>query len=1081
MSSRRYLGLFAGLFFFLPLHAQEAAVVKQKGRITDRQPDFFYESNFYGYVEPLKVDLTHASQDPWQVQHQMVQMRDAEVNPRGPQTAEEIARWEAKLAYREALNNGTFTGSEPMGQSDFAPAPSASMPVQPLVGTSVQSTYAANISTVPDGAAAVNGSGVTLVANNTHIEMFDADGNVLYSEPEGTFFAPFNPTGNIYDPRIEYDTQHNRFVMVDLHGNSSNLTEIFLCVSQTSNPTGAWNFYRITANPGDSNMWFDYPKLGLSSGTITISGNMFLDSGGGSQESKVFMITLDDAIAGNSISVEYFDDVQVGSNNAYSIKPCTYPFGLYGPGLYMIGRYDNDEVAWFNISANAGDSPTLSGYRVDLGSLNNPVNAIQSGGTSLDVASRLQSAYVNVDGDQDKIHFSMAISDDNGDDRLYLGRLNVTNENVVDWNYGLAGWDYAYPWIVPWTTNLASWDGGSMVAFLRVSSSTNPSMRVVHGYPNSSWGSSVNVKSGETPMSASTRWGDYIGGGWRENQSDPEVWVYGQYGLNNDHGLWLAQITENIEGCMDPAACNYDPDATLFEGVCDYETCAGCMDAAACNYNPQATFDDESCTYPGCTNLMACNYSSQAGCDDGSCCYENCINIEMPFGFLIPALGINTMLYYNVTDNNTGAVVASGNNSMGTAKLCLENSCYTVAITGASSVSWSVVRDPVFYLFGFDYTIESGTGPSTFPMILGDGGESAGCMDATACNYDASALCDNGTCCYSSCVEINMTDDYGDGWNGSVWVVNHGEDEVASGTLANGYDGTDIACLEPGCYNFSVDVSQGMYNFEIGWSLGGVEPAGLTGEWNDEAEFTVGDGGDDMGCTVLFACNYDPSALCNDGSCCYENCVDLIVTDSYGDGWNYATMTLTNPATGFTQDLTMQGGSIDTLGLCLEPGCYDVVLNSGIYPEEVGWTLDYNGSGSFGGAPYDGYFMLEVVLGCTDDLACNYNYQATCNDNSCMYPDCTDPMACNFNECTTCSDNSLCEYGCAGCTYPTATNFAPNASIDDGSCVFDVAPPASTCATDIDGDGQVGVSDLLLVLGEFGDSCETDPLNGGGQ
>jgi hypothetical protein len=391
------------------------------------------------------------------------------------------------------------------------------------------------------------------------------------------------------------------------------------------------------------------------------------------------------------------------------------------------------------------------------------------------------------------------------------------------------------------------------------------------------------------------------------------------------------------------------------------------------------------------------------------------------------------------------------------------------------------VRDPVFYLFGFDYTIESGTGPSTFPMILGDGGEAAGCTDASACNYDASALCDNGTCCYSSCVEINMTDDYGDGWNGSVWVVNHGEDEVATGTLETGYDGTSIACLEPGCYNFSVDVSQGMYNFEIGWSLGGVEPAGLTGEWNDEAEFTVGDGGDDMGCTVLFACNYDAAALCDDGSCCYENCVDLIVTDSYGDGWNYATMTLTNPATGFTQDLTMPGGSIDTLGLCLEPGCYDVVLNSGIYPEEVGWTLDYNGSGSFGGAPYDGYFMLEVVLGCTDDLACNYNYEATCNDNSCMYPDCTDPMACNYNECTTCSNNSLCEYGCAGCTYPTATNFAPNASIDDGSCLFDVAPPASTCATDIDGDGQVGVSDLLLVLGEFGDSCETDPTTGGGQ
>ena len=114
---------------------------------------------------------------------------------------------------------------------------------------------------MPDGAVAVNSSGTTMVANNTHIEMYDVDGNVLYSQPEATFFSAFEPTANIFDPRIEYDTFHNRFVIIDVHGNNSTLTEIFLGVSETSNPTGAWNFYRIAANPGDANMWFDYPKL----------------------------------------------------------------------------------------------------------------------------------------------------------------------------------------------------------------------------------------------------------------------------------------------------------------------------------------------------------------------------------------------------------------------------------------------------------------------------------------------------------------------------------------------------------------------------------------------------------------------------------------------------------------------------------------------------------------------------------------------------------------------------------------------------------------------------------------------------
>jgi len=1064
------------LFCLLDVSAQQTDSVplRVKGNITDRQPDAVYQSTFYGVVEPVKVDLSIQTVAPWQIQHHMVQFRDADVNPTEPESQEERARMEAKLAYREALTSGSLAVPEPSVQQDVAgsASSSASVAIQPLVGTSVQSTYNSANSNVPDGAVAVNSSGTTMVANNTHIEMYDVDGNVLYSQPEATFFSAFEPTANIFDPRIEYDTFHNRFVIIDVHGNNSTLTEIFLGVSETSNPTGVWNFYRIAANPGDANMWFDYPKLGLSTGTITVSGNMFTDGGAGSVESKVFMMTLDDAIAGNPIAVEYFDDI----DNCFAIKPCTYPFGLYGPGLYMIGRTNADNVRWFSVTENAGNSPTLQSYLVDLGDLNNALDAPQNGGGNLQVASRLQSAYVNVNGDQDKIHFAMTASDDNGDDIIYLGRLNVTNENVVDRTFGQSGWDYAYPWIVPWTTNLDSWDGGSMVAFLRVSSSTSPGFRVVHGYPNEPFGNSVNVKSGETAMAQGTRWGDYIGGGWREGQTDPEVWVYGQYGLGNDHGLWLAQITEDIEGCTNSSACNYDPDATVNDGSCEFTTCAGCADSEACNFNANAEIDDGSCTYPGCTNWIACNYSFSAGCDDGSCCYSNCININMPMGFLIPDFGINTLLFYSVEDNNTGEVVASGNNSAGSAALCLENSCYTISITGAN-VDWEVVRDPVFIILGMDLTIASGNGPDTFPMILGDGGESGGCTDAAACNYDADAVCENGTCCYSSCVDVVMTDSYGDGWNGSVWEIEYDGMEVANGTLSSGYGGTSVACLDPGCYQFSVDVSQGMYNYEIGWSLNGVEPEGLSGAWNDAVEFTVGDGGDDLGCTDASACNFDASALCDDGSCCYDLCVDLNMTDSFGDGWNNATMTLTNPNTGHMQEVTLHDGESETVVLCLTPGCYDVVVTGGFYPQEVGWTLDFNGAGSFGGAPYEGYFTLEVVVGCTDSYACNYNPDATCSDSSCMYPGCLDPSACNFNAMTTCGDDSLCDYGCAGCTYPMATNYDPAATMDDGSCQFDVAPPPNDCSSDLDGDGQVAVTDLLIVLGQFGESC--DPDNGG--
>ena len=62
--------------------------------------------------------------------------------------------------------------------------------------------------------------------------------------------------------------------------------------------------------------------------------------------------------------------------------------------------------------------------------------------------------------------------------------------------------------------------------------------------------------------------------------------------------------------------------------------------------------------------------------------------------------------------------------------------------------------------------------------------------------------------------------------------------------------------------------------------------------------------------------------------------------------------------------------------------------------------------------------IQNPVLGCTDPLADNYNPQATVDDGSCLYGQ-PSPIL--------------------GCTDPTAINFNPNATIDDGSCQY---PPS---------------------------------------
>ena len=47
-----------------------------------------------------------------------------------------------------------------------------------------------------------------------------------------------------------------------------------------------------------------------------------------------------------------------------------------------------------------------------------------------------------------------------------------------------------------------------------------------------------------------------------------------------------------VDGCIDPAATNFDPDATRDDGSCLIE---GCTDANAPNFNQDANVDDGSC------------------------------------------------------------------------------------------------------------------------------------------------------------------------------------------------------------------------------------------------------------------------------------------------------------------------------------------------------------------------------------------------------------------------------------------------------------------------------------------------------
>lgn len=78
-----------------------------------------------------------------------------------------------------------------------------------------------------------------------------------------------------------------------------------------------------------------------------------------------------------------------------------------------------------------------------------------------------------------------------------------------------------------------------------------------------------------------------------------------------------------VNGCLDPAAMNYDSVATdHVTSVCKYSI-LGCTDSRGANFQLDFTHDDGSCTFEptGCPSPSASNYDSIAVRSDGSCVY----------------------------------------------------------------------------------------------------------------------------------------------------------------------------------------------------------------------------------------------------------------------------------------------------------------------------------------------------------------------------------------------------------------------------------------------------------------------------
>jgi hypothetical protein len=144
--------------------------------------------------------------------------------------------------------------------------------------------------------------------------------------------------------------------------------------------------------------------------------------------------------------------------------------------------------------------------------------------------------------------------------------------------------------------------------------------------------------------------------------------------------------------------------------------------------------------------------------------------------------------------------------------------------------------------------------------------------------------------------------------------------------------------------------------------------------------------GSTLGCTDPLACNYDPLATVDDGSCSADGIYTLSFFDSFGDGWNGNTFDITDANSVVVYTGTLASGSSGTESFCLADGCYTVEVGGGSWASEISYSLaDGLGTVLLSGSNVLAPTALCVpeVYGCTDPMLCGYDPLATVDDGSC--------------------------------------------------------------------------------------------------
>lgn len=430
----------------------------------------------------------------------------------------------------------------------------------------------------PDNYLAVNGDSGGIHVMNTNIATVNVrTGAVLNRRSLNSFTSSVGIGTPLtqqfygrYDPKVMYDPIANRFFFVTLAG-VNQYNWIILAFSQTSDPDGAWNFYKLYGNYANDTLWFDYPTISITRDEVFLTGNKLIFDGSfqlGFRKSVVYQIRKRDGYAGDTLRMRIWDSVNFGGAPVRNIFPVKGGSSLKGPEQYFLSVRNmaslNDSVFLLRI----GDTIGGANHTMSIVPMkSNLTYGFPPNGRQRNATEKLQTNDARVLGayiEDDEIQFvSTTVQPSTGADAIYHGIIrNVGSAPSVTASYiTVDTMDFAYPNI-----SYSGKHGGnntSIISFDYAGPRHFPGVAAVF-WDGSAHSSVLEVKRGDSSIrvlqDTVQRWGDYTG-----SQPHPggagSVWTVGLYGRRNrTYGNWMALLgNPNVSAVPLPTAAEAIP------------------------------------------------------------------------------------------------------------------------------------------------------------------------------------------------------------------------------------------------------------------------------------------------------------------------------------------------------------------------------------------------------------------------------------------------------------------------------------------------------------------------------------------